>query len=162
MRKRSKTISALSDLTIRPARPSDRDALLPLICAYYRFDHIRFNPRTIRPALDRLLRSRSLGRVWLICDGARSIGYVVLTYNCDLEFGGTEGMVTDLFIDEAYRGQGLGRRALEVVDDYCRAKRIGIVELQIEQDNVVAQKFYRRIGFKQLTRIVMTRKVGAR
>jgi len=135
--------------------------LLKLIRAYYRFDHIRFNASTIAPALDKLLRSRSLGRVWIMYAGARPAGYAVLTYNFDLEFGGIEGLVTDLFVDARYRGRGLGRRALDVVDNYCRARGIGMVELQVENENVEAQAFYRKLGFKQLSRIVMTRDVCA-
>jgi ribosomal protein S18 acetylase RimI-like enzyme len=150
-----------SRITIRPARPGDHAALLGLVRAYYRFDHIRFNPRAIDQALERLLRSRSLGRVWIMCDGARAVGYLVLTFNFDLEFGGFEGLVTDLFVSARYRGCGLGRRALDIVDDYCRARRIGMVELQVEQDNAAAIDFYRRIGFRSLTRVVMTREVRA-
>jgi ribosomal protein S18 acetylase RimI-like enzyme len=153
---------AQDGIVIRPARLSDRAELLALIRSYYRFDHIRFNPRTIAPALDELLRSRSFGRVWIMRDGARPAGYVVLTYNFDLEFGGIEGLVTDLFVDAAYRSCGLGRRSLEVVDDYCRARGIGTVELQVENENVAAQAFYRKLGFKQLSRIVMTRDVSVR
>jgi hypothetical protein len=37
-------------------------------------------------------------------DGIKAIGYVLLTFNFDLEFGGFEGVVTDLYIDERYRG----------------------------------------------------------
>ncbi len=156
------TSSDGSRITIRLAQPRDVEMLIPLIRAYYRFDHIRFNPRTIRPTLERLLRSRSLGRAWLIRDGVRAVGYVILTYCLDLEFGGIEGLVTDLFIQEAHRGRGLGRRALDAVDDHCRAHRIGTVELQVEENNIAAQEFYRRVGFKRLSRIVMTRDVRQR
>jgi ribosomal protein S18 acetylase RimI-like enzyme len=149
-------------IVIRPARLTDRADLLALIRAYYRFDHIRFSPRTIAPALDKLLCSRSFGRVWIMCDGARPAGYIVLTYNFDLEFGGIEGLVTDLFVYARYRGRDLGRRALDVVETYCRARGIGMVELQVENENVEAQAFYRKLGFKQLSRIVMTRAVRAR
>jgi ribosomal protein S18 acetylase RimI-like enzyme len=149
-------------IVIRRARLGDLPALLPLIRAYYRFDHIRFNPKAIEPALRKLLRSRSLGQVWVMCAGARAVGYLVLTYNYDLEFGGLEGLVTDVYVSAKYRGCGLGRRALDVVDDYCRARGIGMIELQVEMANVEAQAFYRRIGFKQLTRVVMTREVHPR
>ena len=155
-------LTAASGVRIRWARLSDHAALLPLIRAYYRFDHIRFNPRTIVLALTKLLRSRAFGRVWIMRDAARAIGYVVLTFNYDLEFGGIEGLVTDLFVSAEYRGHGLGRRALDIVDAYCRTKGIGTVELQIENDNLEAQAFYRRLGFKQLARVVMTREVRSR
>lgn len=146
-------------VTIRAARVADSPDLLRLIRAYYRLDHIRFAPRTAAHALATLLRHPSLGRVWIMREGATAVGYVILTYNFDLEFGGIEGLVTDLYIDTAHRGAGLGQRALDLVDDCCRAHGIGMVELQVEVANAAARAFYRRIGFKQLSRVVMTRAV---
>jgi ribosomal protein S18 acetylase RimI-like enzyme len=146
-------------VVIRAARISDSADLLRLIRAYYRFDHIRFEPQTIGRALGELLRRPSLGRAWILCDDGRPVGYVLLTFNFDLEFGGREGQVTDLYIDSAYRGNGLARHALEVVDAYCLAHGIGTVELQVEINNTAARTFYKRIGFKQLSRVVMTRAV---
>ncbi|HLW69651.1 MAG TPA: GNAT family N-acetyltransferase [Candidatus Binataceae bacterium] len=146
-------------VVIRAARPADLPSLIPLIRAYYRFDHIRFNPRTMKPALERLLCSPALGRVWIMLDGARAVGYVVLTFNYDLEFNGLEGIVTDLFIHANFRGGGLGRRALDFVDDYCRKRGIGTVELQVETANTAAQAFYQKIGFTRLDRVAMSRDV---
>jgi ribosomal protein S18 acetylase RimI-like enzyme len=146
-------------VAIRVARLADRPELLRLIRAYYRLDHIRFDARAMEPALARLLRSRALGRVWIMQDGAKAVGYVVLTFNYDLEFDGLEGLVTDLFVEAKYRGTGLGKRALEVVDDYCRKRGIRAVELQVESNNTAAQAFYRKIGFTQLARVVMVRDI---
>ncbi len=159
MKKPSIANIASASIVIRNARPSDQADLLRLIRAYYRFDGIRFRPASIEKALQRLLHSRALGRVWLMLDGDKAIGYIVLTFNFDLEFGGLEGLVTDLFVIEKYRGRGLGKRALDVVDDYCRSREIDTVELQVTAENKQAQAFYRRIGFEQLSRVVMTRDV---
>jgi hypothetical protein len=97
-------------IAIRRARASDAPQLLRLIRAYYRFDGIRFRPAAVAQALARLLKNRQLGSVWIMRDGIKAIGYVLLTFNFDLEFGGLEGVVTDLYIDERYRGGGLGKR----------------------------------------------------
>ena len=56
---------------IRFATRSDQARLLTLIEAYYQFDSIEFDRRTIASALERLLRCRSLGRIWVIEGGAR-------------------------------------------------------------------------------------------
>ena len=87
---------------------------------------------------------------------------MLLTFNFDLEFGGFEGLVTDLFVHQDYRGRGVGERALAIVDDYCRSAGIATVELQVVEDNREAQAFYRKIGFTRLNRIVMTRAVKTR
>lgn len=151
--------SSCAQITFRVARVSDAPELLRLIRAYYRFDGIRFQKSVIDAALRKLLRNRSLGRIWIMRDGVKPAGYVLLTFNYDLEFGGLEGIVTDLFIESEYRTRGLGRSALETVDDYCRSAGIRTVELQVEEHNKNAQAFYRKLGFRRLSRIVMLRDV---
>lgn len=148
------------NILIRPARPADNADLLRLIRAYYRFDRIRFRAAPISIGLKRLLERRSLGRVWIMSDGLRPAGYLILTYNFDLEFGGLEGIITDLFIAEKYRGLRLGERAVEVASEYCRTHGIGAIELQVESANRAAQEFYRKIGFRRLSRLVMLRETS--
>jgi ribosomal protein S18 acetylase RimI-like enzyme len=72
---------------------------------------------------------------------------------------GSEGIVTDLFILSGYRSRGLGRDALALVGAHCRVAGIHTVELQVEEDNEDAQKFYLKLGFRKLSRTVMSRDV---
>jgi len=141
---------------IRVASRSDQAGLLPLIRAYYRFDSIKFDHRKIARALDRLLRSRSLGRIWVIEVAKRELaGYAILTYNYDLEFGGIQGIITDFFITEAYRRQGLGARMISAIASFCRTNGISAIELQVTRGNLRAKNFYHSLGFETLDRLVM-------
>lgn len=144
---------------LRQARLTDAPELLRLVGAYYRFDGIRFESKAVDVALRKLLRSRSLGRIWIMRDATKAVGYIVLTFNYDPEFGGLEGIITDLFISPRYRGRGLGRRALALADAHCRSAGIRTVELQVEEHNKDAQEFYHKVGFRKLPRIVMARDV---
>ena len=65
--------------------------------SYYRFDKIRYHADLIRPALARSLKNRRRGSVWIVRDGIKAVGYAGLAFNFDLEFGGFDGLVTDLF-----------------------------------------------------------------
>ena len=147
------------NIEFRQARVSDAVQLLQLIRAYYRFDRIPFRSNTIEPALRKLLRNRSLGRIWIMRDGPKAVGYIVLTFNYDLEFGGFEGIVTDLFVLSEYRARGLGTQALALVQAHCRSARIQTIELQVEEDNSDAWEFYLKLGFRKLSRTVMSRDV---
>lgn len=146
-------------LKFRPARIGDAEELLKLVRAYYRFDGIRFESKRVDVALRKLLRSRALGRIWIARERAKPVGYVALTFNYDVEFGGLEGIVTDLFILSEHRRQGLGQQAIAVVCEYCRARGVRTVELQVEARNIDAQKFYLELGFKSLSRLVMSKDV---
>ena len=145
-----------TQLKIRPAARSDLARMLPLIEAYYKFDSIDFDARVIRPALSRLLRDKSLGRGWVVDAAGFLAGYAILTYNYDLEFGGTEGIITEFFIDPNYRREGLGARMIATVREFCRSARIGTIELQVSRANRPARSFYQALGFTPSDRIVMS------
>jgi GNAT superfamily N-acetyltransferase len=143
-------------LKIRFATSRDFERLLRLVAAYYQFDSIAFDAPVTGAALRRLLREKSLGRAWVIDSGRDLAGYVIVTYNYDLEFGGIEAIMTDLFIAQRYRGKGLGARTIEAVRDFCLQEGIGALELQVSRRNDAAQTFYRSLGFEVLDRIVMS------
>jgi GNAT superfamily N-acetyltransferase len=110
--------------------------LLPLIQAYYQFDSIKFDRSIIVRALEWLLRCRSLGRIWVIEGGTcELVGYGILTYNYDLEFGGLQGIITEFFITEPHRRQGLGVRMMRAIADFCRVAGISALELQVRRGN---------------------------
>ena len=145
---------------IEVAKSRDLAELVRLVRAYYRFDQIRFNAGKTKVGVRRLLAHPELGRVWIIRHGPRAVGYAILTFNYDIEFGGLESILTDLFVESAYRGRGLGHKTVEAVLDYCQSVGIGMIELQVGSDNAEAQSFYRNLGFEPLPRIVMAREVG--
>ena len=97
-----------------------------------------------------------LGRVWVIETAERGlVGYAILTYNYDLEFGGVQGIITEFFIIEPCRRQGLGRRMIATIASFCRKNRITTVELQVTRGNRRARQFYESLGFETLDRLVM-------
>ena len=143
-------------MRIRFAVARDFDRLLRLVAAYYRFDSIAYDTRVTGAALRRLLREKSLGRAWVIDVGRELAGYAIVTYNYDLEFGGIEAILTDLFIAQRHRRKGLGARMMKAVCAFCGREGIGVLELQVNRSNEAAQTFYRALGFQALDRIVMS------
>jgi len=140
---------------IRPARKSDQGALLDLIRAYYRFDRIAYDSVTVPRALGTLLRDSSLGRIWVAEKRGRLIGYAIMTFNYDLEFGGSEGLVTDLYVAARWRKRGIGRGLIDAVRAFCHEAGIGTIELQVTKDNRAARAFYASIGFREFDWVVM-------
>ena len=142
-------------VTFRPCGPKDHKALLKLIVAYYQFDKILYNLASLSRGLDTLLRNLSQGQAWLLETHHKAIGYAVLTYNFDLEYGGVEGMLTDLYVEKRYRDRGVGSLALYEIEDFCRERGIRTIELQVQHHNKSAETFYRKAGFRILPRKVM-------
>jgi GNAT superfamily N-acetyltransferase len=146
-------------VAFRPCTSKDCRPLLQMIRALYRYDRVAFDARRIAPALRKLLRDESLGQAWLLEAGKTRVGYAILTYNYDLEYGGMEGMLTDLFVLKKYRGKGVGQLALNEIEDFCRERGIDALELQVRRANLSAQTFYQEAGYKLLNRVVMVRDI---
>ena len=146
-------------VSFRACGPKDHRILLKFIRAYYAFDKIPYDPASLSRGLDTLLRNPSQGKAWLMEFHGRPVGYAVLTYNFDLEYGGIEGMLTDLYVEKRFRNQGIGSLALYEIEDYCRERGIRAVELQVQDHNKNALVFYKKAGFRSLRRKVLILKV---
>jgi ribosomal protein S18 acetylase RimI-like enzyme len=142
-------------VTFRPCRPEDHAVLMKFVTEYYRFDKIPFDRSSLSKGLDTLLKNVSQGQAWLMESHKKPVGYALLTYNFDLEYGGVEGMLTDLYVSKRYRNQGIGSLALYEIEDFCRERGIPCIELQVLHHNPEAETFYRKAGFKILPRKVM-------
>jgi ribosomal protein S18 acetylase RimI-like enzyme len=63
--------------------------------------------------------------------------------------GVSRAYVYDLFIDERFRGQGLGRKALELVEADARDAGLRGIDLNVWGRNDVARRLYRPAGFDE-------------
>ncbi|MEO5931735.1 MAG: hypothetical protein ABIR47_17505 [Candidatus Kapaibacterium sp.] len=108
---------------------ADLDHLLEMMREYYLYDNLVFSREIARNAALVLLEDESLGGIWLIrLDGAE-VGYAVLAYSFSLEFLAT----------------------------FCGVRGIRALRLEVERENKPAQGLYRKIGFEQHDRYLMTR-----
>ena len=143
--------------TFRLAQPADVDQLIGFMRRLYEHDGTPFDETTARRALEGIVRDRSLGRVWMIGDGRETFGYVVLTLGYSLEYRGRDAFVDELFIQASRRRQGIGTRALRFVEQACRDLGVRALHLEAERRNVAAQELYRRHGFVDHDRCLMTK-----
>jgi len=142
-------------VSFRPCSPKDHATLLKFVIAYYRFDKIPFNRKSLEQGLHTLLRNLSLGKAWLMESHKKPVGYAIVTYNFDLEYGGVEALLTDLYVEKRYRDKGIGSLALYEIEDFCRERGIRAIELQVQHHNKSAATFYRKAGFHVLPRKVL-------
>lgn len=57
--------------------------------------------------------------------------------------------IYDVEIEEAYRGQGLGRAAMLLAEDEARARGLSRIELNVFGGNAVARKLYLSLGYAE-------------
>lgn len=147
----------MSDLCFQLATSADVETLLAMIQEFYVHEELAFDDTKARPALDEILNNAAFGRVFLLRVGDAVAGYTVLTFGYSLEFHGRDAFVDELFLHENFRGQGIGGQALEFLATVCVENGISALHLEVERKNIIAQQTYRKFGFADHDRYLMTK-----
>ena len=95
-----------------------------------------------------LLRDQSLGRVWLIHDADKPIGYIAICFGYSLEWLGRDAFVDEFYLLEPYRGRGWGRKTMAFVEGELGRLKIMALHLEVVRQNAAALQVYRKLGFK--------------
>jgi GNAT superfamily N-acetyltransferase len=141
----------------RPAEPGDVDAIVALMAGYYAQDGYTFIADEARAAALMLIDDPALGRLWIAEEEKTVVGYVAVALGFSFEYRGREAFVDELLIAESHRGRGLGRAALEVAEEYCRQQGVNALHLEVERHREKALELYRRRGFEDFDRYLMTK-----
>jgi GNAT superfamily N-acetyltransferase len=141
----------------RPASAGDVPAIVAMMRGYYAQDGYRFVDAEARAAALMLINDPSLGRLWVIEDRNIVVGYVAVALGFSFEYRGREAFVDELFIAESHRGRGLGREALELAEAWCREAGVHALHLEVERHRAPALELYRRRGFADYGRFLMTK-----
>jgi ribosomal protein S18 acetylase RimI-like enzyme len=145
------------EIEFHRATRGDAEELLPMMRGLYEHDRLPFDEAAARDAPERLLADERLGGVWLVRSGAETLGYLVLTLGYSLEFRGRDAFLDELYLRPEARGRGAGRKALEFAEGVCRALGVRALHLEVERANTGAQALYRKYGFVDHDRYLMTK-----
>ena len=120
-----------------------------LVAAFHKHEGVNVATRARRKSIDSLLAMPAQGRILLIRHrDTEIVGYAVLAFGFSLEFGGRDAFLDELFIVEAFRGQGIGSAALTAVCAWARREGLCALHLEVERDNKAAKALYSRTGFE--------------
>ena len=144
-------------IDFRSCAVSDVNFLNDFVCEYYAFDGLLYDAELVREALSELICEERLGRVWLVELNQLPIGYIVLTFGFILEFHGKHAVIDEVYLRSDYRGRGYFQMALGFVETFCRDSNIRCLRLEVETRNAFAQRAYRKAGFHQHERLLMTK-----
>lgn len=118
-----------------------------------------FSPDRARQmrGLELILENPGLGRLFVVRVNGRVVGMANALISVSTAQGGRVLLLEDVILDKDYRNGGLGRRLVEHVLDWAAAEGLTRVTLLADKDNVPAQGFYRRLGFKPSNMTVLRR-----
>ncbi len=139
-------MTSTPDITLELAGPLQIEELLPLVAAYHAFEEVDSSPEQRRLSVANLLKSKSLGEIWLIRKPDVLIGYIAVCYSYSIEFGGRDALI-EFYIETAERGKGIGRMVLLELSALLRERDIVALHLEVDGTNERAKSTYARAGF---------------
>ncbi len=142
---------------MRRAGRGDVDPVVRLVRDFYAEDGYPFDAASAADAVSRLIGEESLGAIWVADPEDGPVGYAALTLGFSLEYMGRDGFVDDLFLRPDWRGRGLGRALLDRLVAEAVAMGVRALHLEVGREKATARALYRRAGFKDHDRILMTR-----
>lgn len=151
------TIGSEVAVTITRATLADEAALGELMREFYAHEGLAFDEVRTLGAFRRMAEDPNLGAVWIVRLGDALAGYIAVTMSYSLEFAGRYAVIDELYVREAYRGHGIGTRALEVAAEACRPMDVSALRLEVDVENERARALYERMGFTLQKRYMMSR-----
>ena len=153
----------MPDILFRPAAREDEDALLRMMrnLAEQEPGPYFFDEPVVRDTLHKFLTNPDLGQAWVFVDDEIPVGYIILTFGFSFEFHGRDSFIDELYLEPQYRGRGIGRRAMHFVEERARELGVNAIHLEVDEGNTPAEELYRRAGYDDTSRYLMTKWVKA-
>ena len=152
----SSQIQPDSPVSFRFAEVRDIEPLLALMRDFYVFERLSFDEGRQRGLIALLIESPDLGRLIVFEQADDLVGYMVLGFGFSLEFHGRDCLIDEFYVVPEHRSKGIGRAAVEFALATCREMGIRAVHLEADYVNVRGHEFYKRLGFKDHERHLMT------
>ena len=151
-------MSEAAEVTFREATATDVPDLLRMMKRLaLQEPALAFDERVVTQTWRQFFSSAEFGRAWLFSAGSELAGYVILTLGYSFEYRGREAFVDELYVEERFRGKGLGRRAMEFVEERARELGVNAMHLEVDRGNDAALGLYRRTGYVDHDRYLMTK-----
>jgi ribosomal protein S18 acetylase RimI-like enzyme len=149
----------VSELIIREPSTADEPELLRMmrLLAEQEPGKIHFDEAAARTTLLKFQSLPAFGAIWMLCDGGKPIGYIILTIGFSFEFHGHDAFIDELYIDSAHRRRGYGRQAVAFLEKRAREMGVHAVHLEADRGNDPAFELYRRAGYEDHDRFLMTK-----
>jgi GNAT superfamily N-acetyltransferase len=135
-----------SMVEIRKCGAEDFDGIVPLLRQLW--PDKPFDLISLRRVFDRSLASDQQIYFCALCD-RQTVGFGSLTINSKLLWSETlVGYVSDMVVDEAHRGRGVGTQILDHLVAWAREHGCRRIELNTAFHRKDSHAFYERRGFK--------------
>lgn len=132
---------------MRLAQPADAPEVARLLDAFNReFDSPTPGPEVLTARLEALLATESTAAFLALDPG---VGLALVTLRSNVWSDGPVALLDELYVEPAMRGRGIGSALIEEVLVWARARGAALLEVNVDQEDADALRFYARHGVDQ-------------
>lgn len=148
-----------SQLVIRKAALADEPHLLRMMRALAEQEpgKIQFDEPVAQDTLRKFLALPAFGSVWVLFVADKIVGYIILTIGFSFEFRGHDAFIDELYVAPEFRRRGYGRQAVSFVEAKACEVGVNALHLEVDHGNDPAMELYRRAGYQDHDRFLMTK-----
>ena len=145
------------NITFRKFIKEDRATFFTMVKKFYAPPAVLHFPsdEVMLSAFDAAIEMPELVKGYLFECNGKAAGYAMVSLKFETEVGGIAAWIEELFVEEEFRGLGIGSRFLEFLQAELSGK-IKRIRLEVGEDNLDAIRLYKRLGFEFLDYRQMT------
>ena len=139
------------NIEFRRFRPEDKDKFFVMVKKFYAPPAVlHFPPDDVMlSAFDATIEIPDLVRGYIFeCDG-KPAGFSIVSMKFETEVGGMAAWIEELFVEDEFRGLGIGHRIFEFLSEELKGK-IKRLRLEVGDENDGAKRLYENLGFEFL------------
>jgi len=144
-------------VTLRRPVAADLDRLLDMMEPFNEEEGVSWSRAEAAPLVANLIADRSLGAIGIVACDAQVVGYAVVTWGFDLEWGGRDAFLTEIYLVPEARGRRIGVHALSLMEDVARAEGAKALLLMVRPENDPAVKLYAGAGYRSPPRTLLSK-----
>jgi len=123
---------------------------------FYEIDDYPFDAELTRKNFEQFIEKEDFGKCFLIYNDNNEVsGYIIIIYFFSFEFGGKSAILDELYLNDKARGKGLGKKAVDFIQQYAKEQALKMMYLEVELHNERAINLYLDKGFKMHHRNLM-------
>ncbi len=144
---------------------SNIEIIVNMMQDFYAIDNYPIDSEVTKILFQEFIANKNLGKAFLICHSdegriSEIVGYAIITYIFSFEYQGKMAFFEELYIKDAFRGQGIGQEVIEFVKDFAKSQNVKMMYLEVENNNQKAQKLYLANDFVIHNRMIMKLKLN--
>ncbi len=148
------------NVLIRSMQEKDREEVLKMMQVFYASDAviIKASDEILQKDISDCIGDCPYVNGYVFEVEGEIAGYGIAATGYSTEFGGVCIWLEDLYMKEQYRGQGIGRKFFEAVEEIYEEKAVRF-RLEVEKENESAIALYEKMGYHFSTYDEMSKEI---